>query len=241
MKLRLTIRVMLAAFSLLLGQRSAEGSIFSFSGSDEGGTASGTMEFLGMGTSLTVKVNNTSPLVLDISSGVNAPGITGFGFDAAEPIPIIQSWELTAFDGTPSLVTIGDSSGTASDWIMTTGTQGIQLDFFPATAGDIKGALYNPLQTTGFAAPPNYFTQAVLTVLFDVDFNLDVHPAGTGGVDASPSLRFQNVGLNGEGSLKLGSNEFPSGPAIPEPASVVIWGLLGTIVVAAGYRRRRES
>ncbi len=30
-------------------------------------------------------------------------------------------------------------------------------------------------------------------------------------------------------------------PVVPEPASFIIWGLLGTIVVALGYRRRRES
>ena len=33
----------------------------------------------------------------------------------------------------------------------------------------------------------------------------------------------------------------PGPPIIPEPASVFIWGLLVTIVVATGYRRRRMS
>ena len=98
---RCSLLAVLVAFPLSLGPRSAEGSLsFSFEGSDEGGTGSGTMEFVGLGTSsLTINVDNTSPLTLDNLTGVNASGITGFGFDAEVPIPNISSWELTADDG----------------------------------------------------------------------------------------------------------------------------------------------
>jgi hypothetical protein len=242
MRLQLTTGVMLVAFSLLLGPQSAECSVFSFSGSDAGGTGSGTMEFLGMGTtSLTLNINNTSPLVLDDFTGVNSSAITGFGFDASAPIPNITSWALTAKDNSSATWTIGNLAGTGTnDWVMTDGVSGIQLDFFPTTDNGSKGALYNPLQSTGFGGPPQYFTEAVLSMEFDDIFNLNVHPSGTGGVDASPLMRFQNVGMNGEGSLKVpgdGGGGGGGGGVVPEPAAALVWSLL--LGMGLAYRRAR--
>ncbi len=241
---RYSLLAVLVTFPLSLGPRSAEGSLsFSFEGSDEGGTASGTMEFIpASGTySLTVKINNNSPLLLDDFSGANSPGITGFGFDSSVPLPALLSWTLTADDSNGQMVTIGEgnpNSNMTKDWVMTAGVQGIQLDFFPTTGPGVSGALYNPAQSdpNSFAAPPIYFTEAILSVEFDPNdsvFVLDAHGFGPGGIDASPIMRFQNVGLGGEGSLKLGQ--------VPEASSVIIWGLLGTIGVAFRRRRRVEA
>jgi hypothetical protein len=236
--------VVLALVSFMAAPGYASIETYSFSGSDEGGTGSGTMEFDGIGTSsLTVTIDNTSPLLLDNLDplSVNAPGITGFGFDADAPIPTLVSWTLTAWDITGStLYTIGGTGPSTLDWVMTSASQGIQLDFLPTTDNGVQGALYNPLQDEGFGAEPNYFTEAVLTVEFDSIFNLATHDSGTGEVDASPFLRFQNVGLNGEGSLKLPPGPPPGGGGnVPEPVSLVVWGLLATIGVGAQHRRNR--
>ncbi len=217
-----------------------DGAFFTFSGSADGGTASGTMEFLwdDITNVLTVTLHNTSPLLLDDESGPNAPGITGFGFDAEEPIPDILSWTLVALDADDLSVQIDDQGGTG-DWQMTGGVQGITLDFFPTTNPGVSGALYNPDQTTGFAGPPIYFTEAILTVEFASTFNLDVHAGGTGSVDPSPTMRFQNVGRSGAGSLKLTGSDPPSGA--PEPSTLVIWSLLGAFGIAVNSWRRRRA
>ncbi|OPL15345.1 MAG: hypothetical protein AVO38_10775 [delta proteobacterium ML8_D] len=78
--------------------------------------------------------------------------------------------------------------------------------------------------TEGQAAPPNYYTTAILTLVFDDTPILNTEDY------YSPFVRIQNVGLDGEGSLKL------SGKPIPEPATVLLvgTGLIGLI----GFRKK---
>ena len=137
---------------------------FTFSGADAGGVGTATMDILGSGTnSLTITVDNTSPTSLISGSGINTPGITGFGFDGTLSQTNITSWSMTAKTSGGSMVTIDDQTGTGA-WVMNTKVGNIKLDFLP-TAGSpaqIKGALYNPAAVSGFGATPNYFTQATL-------------------------------------------------------------------------------
>jgi hypothetical protein len=206
---------------------------FSFSGSDEGGTGSATMNINIVGNTLTLLLDNTSPTSLDDNTGVNTPGITGFGFNLTDPIPGLDSWSLTAFntDGSGP-VTIGANVGGTGDWVMNTSVAQITLDFLP-TAGDpaqIKGALYNPAATEGFGALPNYVTTATLTMNFLSAPVLDSSQCGPGGFgDCITYVRFQNVGVDGEGSLHLpgttGTNGVDGATGqLPEPGTVLLFG-----------------
>src|SRR5262249_31110920 len=140
----------------------------------------------------------------------------------------------TAKNSSHTTVQIGGSpnSGTG-DWILATAAAGIQLDFVPSTDKGVKGALYNPFTTTGFGGAPHYFTQADLSIVFAGDFTLAVHGAGTGGQDPSPTLRFQNVGLNGAGSVKL------AGTQVPEPSATLLFGMsVAFLYGCLGWLRR---
>src|SRR5919106_4635568 len=93
--------ILLGAVITLGFATKAQAISFDFSGSDEGGTGSATMTFddTQFGTmQLTISVDNTSPTTLDSGSGGNAPGVTAFGFDAADPVPTLTSWTLEAFN-----------------------------------------------------------------------------------------------------------------------------------------------
>ena len=227
----------------LLTVGSAEATLFSFSGSDAGGTGSATIDAGILGNVLTLKLDNTSPLQLDNNTGTNTPGITGFGVNIGGT-PTLSSWSLTAFNtnGTGPLI-IGASSGGTGDWILNTTIAGVTLDFLPTTSGsNIQGALYNPLATSGFSALPNYETQAILTLTFlsaPVLAEESCFP-GPNGATCTTFVRFQAVG-NG-GSLRLpGSTGTPSTsgepPNAPEPSSLTLLGL-GLIASVFALRRR---
>jgi len=183
--------------------------MFLFEGTDMGGTGSATMDISVSGNRLIVVVNNVSPTVLDDGTGYNAPGITAFGFDLVGAGTInCASWTLKAYD------TAGGSLNPVADgyWGLAEGsnTNGITVDYAVYTTNGSKGALYHPdvagweSEDDFLGGPPHYFTEAMLLIEFDGEPILDFSG------DWSPFIRMQNVGLNGEGSLKLTHAPIPS-------------------------------
>lgn len=195
----------------------AQALTFDFSGSDKWGTGSATMNFTGLGTkAVSVDLFNTSSTTLNNGTGVNAPAITKFGFNyLGEPDPKLLSWELKAFDSNKQFVTIGSSSDKKLPWSINLdqkyGMGNLTLDYL-AESKDVKGGIYNPLATAGLAAKPNFFGQATLSLNFASNFTLD---------KASTFVRMQNVGLKGDGSLKLTGTEKPPTEEVPEPLTIL--------------------
>lgn len=230
------------AFGLSLPVARAESYLYSFEGSSNWGTAAASMLLETSSNSMTVTLDNISPLTLDWGSGTNSPGITGFGFDLKDPEPDQTGWTLTAQykDSNGDLVS---TSEIQSYWALThdSGIGRFEFDFYTDTENGSKGAIYNPDATSGFGGPPRYFSTAVLTINFDSTPVLDTTDV--------PFVRFQNVGWNGSGSLKLHGNPEllppPPGPsppnsAVPEPSTLALFGL-GGIGLAGFLRRRRPS
>lgn len=205
---------------------------FGFSGSDQGGTGSATMEFVGLDdgdNAIQILLDNTSPTTLDNTSGVNAPGITFFGFDGLSgSAPAITSWTLSALDDSGTSITI-DGTG-KNFWSLDTFRAGVSLDYLFENDGNVKGALYNPDATAGLAAKPNYFTTATLDIVFADVFKLDKD---------STFVRMQNVGLNGAGSLKL-DGIIVSNPT-PVPTPIAVLPIIGSMIGAASRRRKSAS
>ncbi len=95
-----------------------------------------------------------------------------------------------------------------------------------------QGGLYNPATLTApgntitWGGPPQYFTEAVLTINFAGMTDLVVD-------GDSPFTRWQNVGEDGEGSLKLTGT-----PSIPDASSVFLLGSACLMGGLAGFRRK---
>lgn len=218
---------------LIIGIGSSAGAIlYTFEGSDAGGTGSARMNLSVTGNTLTVTVDNTSPTDLDgalVGTGGNSPGITGFGFNLDPDTLSLLSWSLDAYNTSSSLIEIGSSAAGSWDWMMDTTEEGVTLDYLPHTVSGVDGALYNPLvpgdsnNTLPGGVNDTYFTTATLEMIFD----------------GAPILlsdlenfyvRMKNVGIDGEGSLKLNP--------VPEPATMLLLG--SGFLGLAGYGRRKK-
>lgn len=204
------------------------------------GAGSATMDISVVGNVLTLELHNTSPTSLEggmtNSDGTtdNAPGIVGFGFDLSN-MPTLTDWTLTAKDDSNVVVTIGED-GSMLDWKMGSSKSGVMLDYLPQTASGVSGALYNPLMvgSSALASSPNYFTLATLTMDFDAAPTVD---------DSTVFVRMQNVGKDGDGSLKLfltSRDDPPGSPpgGIPEPVTSTL-GMIGLAALGRSLGRRR--
>jgi hypothetical protein len=216
---------------LIFGLASNAGAI-PFYGFDEGGMGSADMVISTDGNTLTATLDNTSPVELDDGDdgdGGNSPGIAAFGFSLDPDELSWTSWTLTALssDDFQTPIRIG-SDMDGGPWEMDTSFKGITLDYI----FNIKGmdrALYNP---DAFSDPNNtlpgrkkdvYFTTAELTMVFDQEPSLNTEEL------FSPFIMMKNVGIKGEGSLKLAP--------VPEPASMLLVGA-GLIGLAAVSRKK---
>jgi hypothetical protein len=190
-----------------------------FSGTANGGTGSGLMTFNDNGGSntLTIRIDNTSPNLLNSGVGQNSSIITGWGFSVTPNLPQVSSWSIIAGNG----VNLTSRYRFTED-VTVGGYQPGQLfvEEFLQTSNGINGGIYNAANpgNTSNAFPDI----AVFTINFCAPFTLQQIDTAT--------LRLQRVGTNGAGSLKLlgyAAQQF----AAPEPSALLIFltGLLVTL------------
>lgn len=221
---------------------------FSFYGESDGGSASAVMDFYGLGsTTLKVELTNTSATTLLDGTGTNAPGITWFGFDLLPDYETNAptSWALEAYNLSGDLIRIADSDSACSptegcDWFASFNQKitGTNVEYLLSNEGNgranVQGAFYNEaaLYTAdaeeGLAAAPNFFTTAFLTL----NFNSAVTKVN------SAFVRMQNVGRNGEGSLKLPGDACCN--QVPEPPTFTL-ALLGLSALGWRHHARRRG
>ena len=236
MKITLNLVRLLCAVLIVATQLPAHAVSFEFSDTTYG-TVSGALNITKGSNEITATLNNTSPIY--------APAITGFGFSTS-PDVTISGWRLEAYNEDDELIRIDETidlsyySGSFDGWKLDTNFNprsglGIFLEWFPETEAGVKGGLYNPSVTSGFGGPPQFFTTSTLTLMLAptlVDEMLTY---------SDPYTRWQNVGSDGQKSLKLvgtpGNGDV--GSPVPEPATLLLVGsgLIGLV----GYSRKKSK
>jgi hypothetical protein len=247
-KIRQLVKVAMLAATMVTTPSLAGVFFYTFEGTSANGDAKASM-FLDMDqTRIRITLNNTSPTTLVGGTGVNAPAITGFGLNFLNPDDFtLTTWNLFALKPGNISVCIGSNAPSCSGtnpWVLEAAGPGQPLDLFVSTSpgSTVQGGLYNPAATGGLAAAPNYFTEATFeiqlaqpnTVVPQIEelFNGQCNQ----GHPCSPFVRMQNVGEDGEGSLRLS----PGGPfpptGVPEPGTLA---LLGMAIVAGALAKRK--
>lgn len=209
--------------------------LYQFSGISNNGTGSATMLVDIVGNTLTAKINNTSPNPSPNPTDLADPAITGLGFQFTNAPLIVSSWCLSVAGTNIS----GTCAGSTNDWVGVIGKlDGVVVDFGSQTNKGVKGGLYAP-GADDLGGPPRYFGEAIFTAVFNTAPSIEELTGNCNGANAgcSPFLRFQNVGINGGGSLKLPGTTFVPPPTdVPEPGTLLLVGLLLT---SLGFARRR--
>jgi hypothetical protein len=219
---------------------------FSFSGVSSGGSATAQVnvrvDWLENGyTRIKSEIWNTSPIQLNSLTGDNAPAITGWGFDTSPDCIKEQdfaSWSVMATNSLGAQVVLGTMGGTDNIWTLAidSGEGKILLDLFADNSSkNVQHALYNPDADPDAFAPDPYFTKAYFEVVVKQHVSVLYQPnPADNRADISPYVRFQNVGRNGAGSLKLSAFahgfEADTPATVPEPMSLVVWSGLAALV-----------
>jgi len=230
---------------LLLLAPKTQAESLTFSGSDSGGTGSATMNISISGNVVTTTLDNTSPITLDDSDDGNAPAITGFGFNLENlTLDNMLSWSLEAYNATDNqLVTIGSNTDSTLPWsVDDEKLNGVKLDLLADNGEGVHYGLYNPESNAvdrASGSDQDYFTTATLVVEFD-----SAPVLAPLEISENSYVRMMNVGLNGDGSLKLNGtlddDPTPTPSVVPEPASGILFGL-GMIVGLAFFGARRKK
>ncbi len=209
---------------------SAQATVLYFdSGSGETATMTTTPNIGESSGTWTVDFENTSTNY--------APGITGVGFNFTPEAVTITSWVLTAKDSSGNTVNLGCSTGACTN-VVSKGNWTFEKDnqfngsdvngntfvfgYTNTTDKGVNGAIYNDDYKSGSPASNPWFGPATLEFTIDPDAVLN-----------QVGMRMQNVGADGEGSLKLIGQP---GQPVPEPLTIL--GAGAAISFGTAFKRK---